>query len=311
MDVDALFDEGYRLHREKRYPEAEHCYLQVVSSTPKHLQGNYLLGVLYLENGILDRAENYLKQAINLRPHLDRPYYALHLVYAQQGRSHMSERTLARYIEVRDTVPRVLVFGDSHSESTFSGILWCQAHLVGFYTMHRVGRDGLGAVDIAQYGASADKTVLFTFGEPDVRLHVGRQRDLFGRDVDEIIDDLVTRYFATIRTNVERFPGMRTIVAAVVPPCEQQPGDIFPKYGQLDDRVDFTRRMNAALEHRARSHGYGYLDVYTPFATEAGDMNPAFTDDHVHIMRQFHRIVEGALSALLCRMAVAEAIAAG
>ena len=308
MDIDAMIDEALRLHKENKYAEAERLYLQVVVSTPRHLQGNYLLGVLYMDVGALDHAETYLKQAINLRPHLDRPYYALHLVYQRQGRSYMAERLLERFFEVRNRNPQVLVFGDSHSESCFSGVLWCEAHLVGFYTMHRVGRDGLGAVDIAQYGANADKTVVFAFGEPDARLHVGRQRDLFGREVGEIIADLVTRYFATIKINVDRYPGIRTIVSAVVPPCDQHADDIFPKYGFIDDRVAFTQQMNAEIKRQCRAHGYGYLDIYTPFAGPDGAMEPAFNDDHVHVMRRFHRVVEMALSGLINRMKVAEVV---
>lgn len=302
MDYDQIFQDAFKKHKEKRYSEAEILYRQIVEAIPRHLHANYLLGVLYLDIKNLDKAERQLKIAIRLRPHIDKPVYALSKVYELMERPNMAQTLLQRFHEIRSSSARVLVFGDSHSEDCFSGISWCRSHLVGFYTMHRVGRDGLGALDIAQYGASSDSTVVFIFGEPDVRLHIGRQRDLLKRAVDEIVTNLVHGYFETIRINVERYPGIRTIVSSVVPPCDIHPDDVFPKYGVIDDRVFFAQMLNDALRSACEATGYGFLDLHSLFAQEDGSMNPLFTSDHVHVGRQFHPIVACALSALIERM---------
>lgn len=302
--IDEIASKALALIKDKTYAEAELLLQHALTASPYHHQVNYLLGVLYLEKGEPLKAEEYFRYVIRVRPHLEKPVYALSLVCERTGRPAMAEALMRRFMEIRQAAPDkpVLVLGDSHSEDCFSGITWCDARIVGFYTMHRVGRDGLDALDAAQHGATPGKTVVFIFGEIDVRLHIGRQRDRFGRDPGEIVTDLVTRYFATLRANAERCPGIRIVVSSIVPPSDRHPDDVFPKYGELDERIAFARRLNEELKRLSALHGYAFLDLYTLFAREDGAMDPAFTTDHVHVRRGMFRIVEHALATLLERM---------
>jgi len=304
LPISDVLQHGIDLHRSGRLKEAMDVYRAALTTSKANPSVSYLLAVACLDAGRLEESRTLLRDVMRECPHLAKPALAAHTANDRSGLKGFSDFLLDRYneIEARKEGKDIIVFGDSHSEFCFSGVARCAPHLLGFHTMHRIGRDGLGILDIRNHGVRDGDTAVFIFGEIDVRLHIGRQRDEQGRNPDEIIADLVTRYFRTIVENARNNPKVRLIVSSVVPPSERTPYEVQPKHGTLSDRVLFARRLNARIRRECGGHGFGHLDLFTPFALDDGSMNPAFCRDTVHVSKEFHRIVELALRCTMLEM---------
>ncbi|WP_428487524.1 tetratricopeptide repeat protein [Rhodopila sp.] len=83
QQIEALFQQGQRLHGTGRLSEAEPIYRQVLAAAPRHAEALHALGALALQAGRADAAEALVKQAIALKPaamfHLTRAHVLLAL----------------------------------------------------------------------------------------------------------------------------------------------------------------------------------------------------------------------------------------
>jgi hypothetical protein len=174
-------------------------------------------------------------------------------------------------------LPRVHAFGDSHSRAGFGRIPGVTVHHLGPVTMHKIGRDGLNALNVKEFGVEENDTCIFVFGEIDIRCHVGLQRDRMKRTIPEVLLDLVQRYAMTILSNKS----------------------LFKTYGTLTDRIQLTQALNRILKEYALANGIFVLDVYDSYALPDGSFNPSLSDGSVHIHPDRDTPVRKALSALL------------
>lgn len=193
--------------------------------------------------------------------------------------------------------PTIHVIGDSHSNE-FSLIDGCIIHHIGPVTMHRVGRDGLSILDFNHYGVKDHDLVILTFGEIDVRCHIGKIRDRFNIDLDQVIDDLLERYFRTILYNKCFYDSILIAVYTVTPPTDQVKCDLFTRYGKLTDRVNISRKLNEKLKTIATSHSIHIIDVYDYYADENGILLPLSSDGNVHINPSINQKIKEQISIL-------------
>lgn len=191
----------------------------------------------------------------------------------------------------------IYVFGDSHAwfnhRTRFTGdIEFAAAESVSVLfkiranpslTMHRVGRDGLAVLNITNFGVKAGDIVIFDFGEVDCRSNIGKQRDQFKRDLNEIIDTLTTKYFNFILANQKLVSGAIYAVMSVVPPTDQQNNPEVPFYGSLPDRVKITRALNQKLKELCHQYNLIYIDIYDLYCDQNGAIRHELSDGHVHI----------------------------
>lgn len=184
--------------------------------------------------------------------------------------------------KVKHPLPLVHVIGDSHSHE-FDKIPGCVVHWVGPVTMHRVGRDGLFSLNIANMGIQDGEAVVFAFGEIDVRCHIGKQRDLHMRSVEETINTLVHTYLYRILELRAFYPHLICIVYSVTPPTDRNFVDTYPCYGFLEDRVCITRLLNAKLAEVCQQQGLCFLDVYDDYVEVDGTLKIVLSDGNVHI----------------------------
>jgi len=195
---------------------------------------------------------------------------------------------------------KVHAVGDSHARFSFAGSPECIPHVIGATTMHRVGRDGLSHVNCQKLGVQENDTVIFVFGEIDVRCHIGIQRDRDKRNEDEIIKSLAQKYVETIIANRKLFQKIHCVIFAVVPPSKTRYNDpLFPFYGSLNDRISLTKKLNACLQQEALKHSLPILDVSADYATAAGSFRPELSDGRVHIGPQSTGPVQQKLAMLL------------
>jgi hypothetical protein len=164
-------------------------------------------------------------------------------------------------------------------------------------TMHRVGRDGLRFVDLKNYPIQENDVVIFIYGEVDIRYHIGKQRDLMKRDLNEIINTLVTNYISTITDNKKQFSNLNCIVVSIVPPIAGLAG--LPFYGTLHDRIDIHKKLNATLHHFCQQNNLLYLDIVDIYAKADGSLNEQLSDGSVHINHKCNFPIKERLFELL------------
>ncbi len=193
----------------------------------------------------------------------------------------------------------VHTIGDSHSCCSFLNIEGIQFHHQGPLTMHRVGRDGIKLINLKHIGINEGDVIVFSFGEIDVRCHIGKQRDLKGRSEDEILDRLVERYIQTILDNKKQFMSLHPVIFCVVPPSNNHFNPVFPYYGTIEDRISITKKLNLRLTQAARYNGIAVLDVYDDYSTPLGDLRLELSDGTIHIGGQHTQAVKRKLNALI------------
>lgn len=195
----------------------------------------------------------------------------------------------------------VHVIGDSHSLA-FSLIPGCVVHWLGPITMHRVGRDDLAFLNLVNLSVQNGQAVVFAFGEIDVRCHIGRQRDLYFRPLENVLDELVSNYIYTILLNRMFYTDLICIVYSVTPPTENGFDPSSPYYGTLEDRINITKQLNARLEYACRCFGLLFLDVYNDYSTPEGSLIPVLSDSGVHINMTCNQAITAKLVQLLFPM---------
>lgn len=246
-------------------------------------------------------AQEHLQQAFALAPRRADIAERLGQLHMQTGDLREGIYFLQRSRRLSQAVGRedVLVFGDSHSDFCFGGIPRCKVHWLGPMTMHRVGRDGLAALDVRQFGATAQQHLVFIFGEIDIRAHVTAQRDRHGRDLSEVVDTLCAAYAQTVALNLAHSGALSATICSVPPPmvCENNPE--VPFHSSLSERIAITRDTNAALRHQCQQHQLRFLDLYRYFCSPSGHMVRGFSDQVVHIRREFCEIMEYELESVL------------
>lgn len=212
--------------------------------------------------------------------------------------------------------PKIHVIGDSHSSYCFTNIFPVKTkkehslfhslktakqkipfviHWMGPMTMHRVGRDGMNAINIKSMGILPQDIVVFVFGEIDVRCHIEKQSVLQNRPWEEIVDELSCRYIQTILENQKQQGSHQCVVCAVVPPTDRAFNKNFPFYGSLETRVAITQTLNRKLHDLCMQNGLILLDLYAGFHTENGDLKMELSDG-VHIS---HRVNTGIKNRLI------------
>jgi hypothetical protein len=170
----------------------------------------------------------------------------------------------------------MFVYGDSHAAATFRGMGIDRSQ--SSKTMHGVGRRGVPNFNASDH--TKDSIAVFCFGEVDCRCHIQRQINL-GRREDDVIQELVDAYLATVNQSVGT-----NVVVAVIPPTRQADyesvnGPIthhLPFVGTDEDRVRFTRKVNDRLAKHPL-----FFDPYAPYTRPDGCLNFALSDGTVHI----------------------------
>ena len=174
------------------------------------------------------------------------------------------------------------LFGDSHTQ-VFRDLPDVEVHHRGAVSMHRYGRDGI----TLDFQPKPGDTVIVSCGEIDIRMFFMRQLAK-GRSAEEIIDTLVTKYCASLQSL--RQDGVALWALGAPPPSRlgSIPAELgWPCVGSNEDRVRYTRELNAALERECARCGLGYLDQYQYCADAEGLLFPEMTGDGVHIHGSF------------------------
>ena len=187
----------------------------------------------------------------------------------------------------------IFIYGDSHANSNFKNIaLPCNNCHINSSTMHRIGRDSI-ILNCRPNEHDKNSILVFDFGEVDCRCHIKRQINL-GRLEDDVIHELIDRYFAAIPKNVIQFREI--IVSAIVPPTiqadyENVHGPItheYPFVGSDQERSRFTEKMNAKIKEYCEIYDYTYFDPFDYYKNDIGCLKFELSDTFGHIKENSH-----------------------
>ena len=117
-----------------------------------------------------------------------------------------------------------------------------------------------------------------------MRCHIGRQRDLYKRTLEEIIETLVNLYLNSILSVRNKNTEVTYILFNVIPPTDECFNPNFPFYGSLEERAQITKLINSSLKKACDKNGLLFLDVYSFYATPQGTLNKELSDNCVHIL---------------------------
>lgn len=180
------------------------------------------------------------------------------------------------------------IYGDSHARFSFKDLeIPHRNYQESSVTMHRIGRDN-NIINFDNSCNNLDSIVCITYGEVDCRCHIKRQVNL-GRDEDEVIQELISAYFNTIRHNILNYK--KIVIVAITPPrnqaeFEKEHGPItheYPFVGSDDDRIRFTNKMNNLIEVFCNKNNYIYFNPHSFYTGEDGTLKYELSDSNVHI----------------------------
>jgi len=169
----------------------------------------------------------------------------------------------------------VHTIGDSHSRWSFMHVTdyTLRCHWIGPVTMHRVGRDGL----VVPKDFPAGSVVMFCFGSIDLDRHIGVQRSR-GRDPYDILNDLVSRYFAALDEAIR--PVVRCYRFAILGTVPTV-GGVEPT-DTAEERQQWTEQANIRMRRECVQRNWFYFDMLAGHTNEVGRMIDSITDgNHV------------------------------
>jgi len=163
--------------------------------------------------------------------------------------------------------------------------------------MFRIGRDNI-IINYNKNEVYPGDTIILVYGEVDCRCHIERQKQL-GKTEDDIINELVNKYFQTIKNNIP--PQITTIIVGVVPPMNlpeirepDDPENMYPVLGSNADRVRYTSKTNKLLEELSIANNYFYFNPYEYYTSHEGTLIPELSDscgihigDNTFLLEQF------------------------
>jgi len=174
-------------------------------------------------------------------------------------------------------------FGDSHSCWNIAGVY---VHHIGPVLCYSFGH-GTSNRNISSYNIKSGDSVIFCFGEIDCRCHV--HKHIIEKTYEDIIDEIVDKYFDAIRENIFQFSNLKTFVYNVVPPVQKHntaENKEYPYRGSDEERKQYVLYFNQRLKKKSTESGFIFFDVHDKYVDENGFLNKLFSDGHVHIKNE-------------------------
>ena len=183
----------------------------------------------------------------------------------------------------------IYIYGDSHAHFSFRNLKLDYTDLShSAITMYRIGRDNI-IINFNKDIIQKNDIIILSYGEIDCRCHIQRQL-ILGRNEDDIINELVTNYFTTIKNNTLNIDS-KIIIVGVIPPTKRNDYEIihgpikheFPFIGSDEDRVRYTKKVNKLFEELSIKNNYIYFNPYSYYERPDGTLKYELSDKLVHL----------------------------
>lgn len=214
-------------------------------------------------------------------------------------------RNVSDFVFVMSVLPskRIFAIGDSHVLPLGSRRGVFRKHL-GPMTLNRFGRPGQARkalkstlpFSLSQSGSEDPKslpTIVLSFGEIDLRVHVLRQSNNQNISPFRVVDGLIDSVMSAV-TELRTITQARIIFLAPTPPTDIVINPQFPTSGSLSDRIAWRRHFCSTLQAKVNGLGLpnlAFLDVSESFTSSQGALADEFGDGNVHYSKNVGRTI--------------------
>lgn len=119
-------------------------------------------------------------------------------------------------------------------------------------------------------------SLLFCFGEVDIRAHLKKQIDLQKRSVKDIVKECVDRYFNTILHY--KGLGINVMVWGPIASWSNKKPYSGPSFGTCLERNEITREFNEYLKMLCDSEGIKFITIFYNMLEANGETNIHYAD---------------------------------
>jgi hypothetical protein len=189
-------------------------------------------------------------------------------------------------------------FGDSHSYFGWKDIPNIKTHHESSKLCFSIGRDGINIKE--GYNVNNGDTVIFCFGEIDCRCHI-HKHITESNNFKQIIDAIIDSYFIKVKTAVDSFDNIRTVIYNVVPPVQKHntnENPVYPYLGTDEERKSYVLYFNERLQQKCIEYNFIFFNIYDNYIDSNGYLNKSLSDGDVHIRDDIYirRFIENNLS---------------
>jgi hypothetical protein len=182
----------------------------------------------------------------------------------------------------------IYIYGDSHGIFSFKNLQIQHVNKSSpSITMFRIGRDNKIIYFDNKYH-DKNSIICFCYGEVDCRCHIKKQINL-GRNENDIIFELVGKYFNTIIKNIRYYK--RIVVVGIIPTrCQSEYETTneeitheYPFVGTDEERIRFTNKVNFLLKTYCDKYNFIYFNPYYHYSDKNGVLKTELSDGNVHL----------------------------
>lgn len=189
--------------------------------------------------------------------------------------------------------------GDSHS-AVFSGeetmqpewpalasnkLPYFKSYRLGPATAYQLENKKHLIDDILSQHYNTGDSLLFCFGEVDIRAHLIKQMQLQNRNLDDIVKECVDRYFKVIIDYKNQ--GINCIVWGPIASWHESKRYSGPSFGTCVERNLVTKEFNRYIEELCNLHGVGFVTIFYDMINENHETNTYYLDNwngsHMHL----------------------------
>lgn len=180
---------------------------------------------------------------------------------------------------------KILTIGDSHCEAGWNRInipdVTINCEHIGPKLMYSFGKERWNLLN----PLVLSDVIVFCFGEIDIRCHLFK-RAITINDIQQEIDNLVSKYIMAIHTNIGHHQKIKPCVYFVPPTVKK--GSVtedieYPFIGSDIARRIAVRYMNHRLSVSCKEKGFIFIDLYDSYCDKEGYLNKEMSDGSVHI----------------------------
>jgi len=180
--------------------------------------------------------------------------------------------------------------GDSHS-AVFSGKeemqpIWPQrsddkteyfkSYRLGPATAYQLENKKHLIDDIISKHYQENDSLLFCFGEVDIRAHLIKQMSLQNLPLDSIVKECVDKYFSVILSFKDR--GINCIVWGPIASWHESKLYTGPSFGTCIERNLVTKEFNRYIEELCNKNNVGFVTIFHDMINENNETNTYYLD---------------------------------
>lgn len=193
--------------------------------------------------------------------------------------------------------------GDSHS-AVFSGEEKMQpcwpdkaSNLISHFKSYRIGpatayqlhtKKSIIEPLVQSLNLSPKDFLLFCFGEVDIRAHLIKQANLQNRDINDIIDECVSRYVDAVKYYT-RYTNNIIFWGPIASWNLDKPYS-GPSYGTNEERNIVTKLFNENLKVKSENNNFSFITIFYEMLNSDMTTNSYYLDDwegsHMHLSQR-------------------------